>query len=88
MCLIRINIYFIKWNLQIYMHIFRRNSIKNNTSQQSNVSNMEKKFRRTLLLNPLEEQPEFNVSEEEEQESIKDLSKDIDLYPKKQKSND
>ena len=82
------NIYFIKWNLQIDMHIFRRNSIKNNTSQQSNVSNMEKKFRRTLLLNPLEEQPEFNVSEEEEQESIKDLSKDIDLYPKKQKSND
>ena len=42
---------------------------------------MNRKFRKTLILNPLAEQPEFNVSEEEEQESVKDLSKDIDLYP-------
>lgn len=52
---------------------------------KNKLINLELKYRRTLLLNPLAEQPEFNVSEDDDEDedisSIDNISKDLSIKP-------
>lgn len=49
--------------------------------QQKKLLNLELKYRKTLILNPLSELPEFNNSEEDENASFDELSKDLSIKP-------
>ncbi|CAI2361582.1 unnamed protein product [Moneuplotes crassus] len=53
------------------------------SSQQAKLIKIENKYRQTLLLNPCDELPEMNDTEEDDQEIIKNLSKSIIIVPPK-----